>query len=138
MVVEGDQVPFPVLRRRVVQRAQIMAKQRVRRGVLLQIPGQGRPPPIDRSLDSRQLVEFGLDEAAREIGLSENRGTMTTQGLQLDETMVRIPGVGVYESVALELEQESLLGVHGLLPPRLGSRPAPIVVCLGPGPDHGA
>src|SRR6267143_7011512 len=106
MVVEGDQVPFPVLRRRVVQRAQIMAKQRVRRGVLLQIPGQGRPPPIDRSLDSRQLVEFGLNEAAREIGLTQNRGTLATQGLQLDETMVRIPGVGVCEGIALELEQE--------------------------------
>lgn len=88
-------MPFSVPRRRVVQRAQTMAKQRVHRGVLLQIPGQGRPPPIDRSLDSRQLVEFGLDEAAREIGLSENRGTMTTQGLQLDETMVRIPGRGL-------------------------------------------
>jgi len=87
------------------QRLQILAEQGVRRDVLLQIPGQRWPPPIDRSLDSRQLVELGLDEAAREIGLAQNPGTVAAQGLQLDEAMVRIPRVGVYQAIALELEQ---------------------------------
>src|SRR4030095_255244 len=87
---------------------------------------------VDRSLDLRQLVELGLDEAAREIRLTQNRGPLGTQGLQLNKAMVRIPGVGVYEAVAFELEQEPLL-VHRLLPPRLGPRPAAIALGLGPG-----
>src|SRR4030095_8061004 len=92
---------------------------------------------VDRSLDLRQLVELGLDEAAREIRLTQNRGPLGTQGLQLNKAMVRIPGVGVYEAVAFELAQEAL-PFHRLPPPRLGPRPAPIAVGLGPGPDSSA
>ena len=94
MVAEGDQVPFSVLWRRVVQRAQIMTKQRVRRGVLLQIRGQGRPPPVDRALESRQLVELGLGQAAREIGLTQNRGALATQGLYWTRPWYEFPVSG--------------------------------------------
>src|SRR5262245_49891313 len=60
-----------------------------------------------------------------------NSRPLAAQGFQLHETAERVSDVGVREGVAL-------LGIHGLMPARLGSRPAPIVVCLGPGPDRGA
>src|SRR5205085_2753965 len=103
--------------------------------MLLQLRRQGRAPPIDRALDAGELIELGLHETAREIGLTHDDGTAACRGLQLDDAVEVIADFRVDEAVALEFEQEVLPAPGRFLPSRLRLRPAPVTVDPGPRPD---
>ena len=104
MVAEGDHVPFPILWRRVVQRVQIMDEQRVRRQVLLQIPGQGgRRRLIAPWIRANSSSSAGRGSTRNRTGAEwwNRRCPRAPVGRGHGENSL----VGVCKAVALELEQ---------------------------------